>query len=156
LLLTLAACGREPAKVETAAAPTSLKEQADALDVSGLAQLALVQVRTGPGGPRPCQMVNASYDMGVIPADVVAENPLAQHAGARGFAVQCAEPGMTHTKEEFQSGVGQWLVLLPADSMTAVVLPCVTEPRGPNICWSLPPRQGATTTPISAPTPASP
>jgi hypothetical protein len=100
-------------------------------------------------------MVNASYDMGVIPADVVAENPLAQHAGARGFAVQCAEPGMTHTKEEFQSGAGQWLVLLPADSMTAVVLPCVAEPRGPNICWSLPPRQGATTTPISAPAPAS-
>ena len=58
ILLALAACGREPAKVETAA-PSSLKEQADGMGQLDMAQLMLTQVRSGPGGPRPCQLVNA-------------------------------------------------------------------------------------------------
>ena len=88
--------------------------------------------------------------MGVIPADVASQSVFAQHVGARGFAVQCAMPGQP--KEEVEAGAGQWLVLLPADSMTAVVLPCVAEPNAANICWTPPPRQDATTTPASAPT----
>jgi hypothetical protein len=154
MLLALSACGRaQPAKVETAA-PSSLKEQADTMDLGAVAQLAITQVRSGPGGPRPCDMVNETYDVGVIPQDVAAQTVLAQHVGARGFAVRCRTRGQA--KEDLQAGEGEWLVLLPADSMTAVVVPCLAEPEGVNVCWSRPPLQAPVTTPASAPAPAAP
>jgi hypothetical protein len=94
-------------------------------------------------------MVNQMDDMGVIPADVASQTVFAQHVGARAFSVQCTDLGQLEGKTV--GGASEWLVLLPADSMTAVVIPCVAEPGAANVCWAPPPRQAATTTPISAP-----
>ena len=133
----LAACGQgaEPAKEAAkeeapVAAATNLKDQAAALGPAELAMLAIEQVKSAPGGPRPCERIRNTQDMGVVPADALTGSTFAAHVGARAYVVHCDPVGV----EMKMDGTGQWLIYMPPDSMNAVVEPCV-QPGRANVCF---------------------
>lgn len=143
LVFALGACsqGEEApdAAVETASAPTNARDQLAALDDAAKAQRVIELVRTGPGGPRPCELVSRVEEMGVVPADIVENSPHRAHIGASTWAVHCMqrEDGALKT-----DGSNQWVVYFPADSLEPIVSSCMPEGATQNVCWWRFQRQG--------------
>jgi hypothetical protein len=116
-----------------ASAKEAIGQRLAANDMGGLALYVIDAVKTAPGGPGACPQLRRWEDMGEVPADVKPAS-LRKYAGAHAFSVHC--PDGFDADSAFR---GQYLLLLPSDSVTPIVLECVPKggnPKDDNICWT--------------------